>query len=161
MGSNMVFKKILVPYDGSKHAENALNRAIFLGKLISGSEIILLNVIEEISSPPVIFDTKVRDHKTGEPTTLSNYIRDLQKDMRHKMIKILDELKHKHQNSVHISTLVSIGSPEIKIVEYANNQHIDLIVMGSRGLRGISRLIMGSVSRTVSENVRCTVMIVR
>ena len=77
------------------------------------------------------------------------------------MIKILDELKHKHQNSVHISTLVSIGSPEIKIVEYANNQHIDLIVMGSRGLRWISRLIMGSVSRTVSENVRCTVMIVR
>lgn len=156
-----MFKKILVPYDGSKHAENALSKAIYLGKLISGSEIILLNVIEEINPPPVIFDTKIRDLKTGEPTTLSNYVRDLQKAMRHKMKNRLDELKHRHQNSVQIRTLVSIGSPEMQIVEYANNQHIDLIVMGSRGLRGISRLIMGSVSRTVSERVKCTVMIVR
>lgn len=73
----------------------------------------------------------------------------------------LDELKRKYQNSVQIRTLVSVGRPDVKIVEYANNQHVDLIVMGHRGLKGISRFIMGSVSRTVSEKVNCTVMIVR
>lgn len=156
-----MFRKILVPYDDSKHAENALNKAVYLAKLISGSEVVILNVIDKIKTPPVIFDKKVRNYKTREATTLSNYLRDLQKDARSKMINRLDELKRKYQNSVQIRTLVFVGRPEVKIVEYANNQNVDLVVMGSRRLKGISRLIMGSVSRSVSEKVNCTVMIVR
>jgi nucleotide-binding universal stress UspA family protein len=64
---------------------------------------------------------------------------------------------------VKIRTVVLVGRPEDKIVEFANRQNVDLIVMGSRGLKGISRFIrgLGSVSRNVSEKVKCTVMIVR
>jgi nucleotide-binding universal stress UspA family protein len=132
-----------------------------LAKLISGSEIVILNVIDNIKTPPVIFDKKVRNYKTREATTLSNYLRDLQKHRRHKMINRLDELKNKYQNSVQIRTLVSIGRPKDKILEYANKQHVDIIVMGNRGVKGISRFLMGSVSRTVSEGAKCTVMIVK
>lgn len=109
----------------------------------------------------MIFDTTIRNYKTGEANKLSSYLRDLQKEMRHEMINRLDDLKRKYQSSVQMKTLISVGRPEVKIVEYANNQHVDLIVMGNRGLRGISRLMMGSVSRTVLEKVKCTVMIVR
>jgi nucleotide-binding universal stress UspA family protein len=157
----VLFRKILVPYDGSKQAENALNKAVYLAKLIRGSEIIVLTVMVEIKSPALVFDKKIRNYKTREATTLSSYLRDLQKEERYKMKNRLDELKRKYQNSVQIRTLVSIGRPEVKIVQYANNEHVDLIVMGHRGLKGISRFIMGSVSRTVSEKVNCTVMIVR
>lgn len=157
----LLFRKILVPYDGSKHAEKALNKAVFLAKLIKGSEIIIINVIDEIITPPIVIPTKLRHYKTGEDTTLPTYIRDLQKDMRNNMIDRLEEIKQKYQNSVRIRIVVSIGPAEVKIVEYANRQNVDLIVMGSKGLKGISRLIMGSVSRTVSEKVKCTVMIVR
>jgi len=132
-----------------------------LAKLVKGSEIIIINVIDEIQTPPVVFPTKIRHYKTGENTTLATYFRDLQKDMQNNMINRLDEIKQKYQNSVRIRTTVTIGPAEVKIVEYANRQNVDLIVMGSKGLKGISRLIMGSVSRTVSEKVRCTVMIVR
>jgi nucleotide-binding universal stress UspA family protein len=45
-----------------------------------------------------------------------------------------------------------------KIVEFANRHDADLIMMGSNG---ISRLIMGNVSRNVLEKLRCSVMIVR
>ena len=132
-----------------------------MAKLVKGSEIIIINVIDEIQTPPVVFPTKIRHYKTGENTTLATYFRDLQKDMQNNMINRLDEIKQKYQNSVRIRTTVTIGPAEVKIVEYANRQNVDLIVMGSKGLKGISRLIMGSVSRTVSEKVNCTVMIVR
>lgn len=156
-----MFKKILVPYDGSKHSEISLNKAIYLAKLIKGSEVVILTVIEEVKAPTLVFDTNVRNYKTGEATKLSSYLRDLQKDIRYKMTNRLDELRRRYDNSVQIRTQVSVGRPEVKIIEYANNQHADLIVMGSRGLKGISRFLMGSVSRTVSEKVKCTVMIVR
>jgi nucleotide-binding universal stress UspA family protein len=159
----VTFKKILVPYDKSKYAEKALTNAVNMAKTIKGSEIIILNVMEEIPSPPTMFTTRVRHHKTGEHTTLSTYLRDLQTDMRHKMISTLEETKQKYKNSVKIRTVVLIGRPEDKIVEFANRHNVDLIVMGSRGLKGISRLLrgLGSVSRNVSEKVKCTVMIVR
>lgn len=156
-----IYSKILVPYDGSKHAEKALNKAVNLAKLIKGSKIIILNVIEEILTPPLVFPTRIRHFKTGEDTTLSTYFRDLQTDMRYKMINTLEKIKQKYENSVKIRTVVLVGSAEDKIVEYANRQNVDLIVMGSKGLKGISRLLMGSVSRHVSEKVKCSVMIVR
>ena len=156
-----IYSKILVPYDGSKHAEKALNKAVNLAKLIKGSKIIILNVIEEILTPPLVFPTRIRHYKTGEDTTLSTYFRDLQTDMRYKMINTLEKIKQKYENSVKIRTVVLVGSAEDKIVEYANRQNVDLIVMGSRGLKGISRWVMGSVSRTVSERAKCTVMIVK
>ncbi len=156
-----IYSKILVPYDGSKYAEKALNKAVNLAKLIKGSEIIILNVIEEILTPPLVFPTRIRHYKTGEDTTLSTYFRDLQTDMRYKMINTLEKIKQKYENSVKIRTVVLVGSAEDKIVEFANRQNVDLIVMGSRGLKGMSRLLMGSVSRNVSEKVKCSVMIVR
>lgn len=138
-----------------------LIRLIYLTKLIKGSEVVILTVIEEIKAPTLVFDTNVRNYKTGEATKLSSYLRDLQKDIRYKMTNRLDELRRRYDNSVQIRTLVSVGRPEVKIIEYVNNQHADLIVMGSRGLKGISKFLIGSVSRTVSEKVNCTVMIVR
>lgn len=157
----MTFSKILVPYDGSKHAGKALNEAVNLAKMMKDSEIAILNIMEEIPVPPALFSTRVRHHKTGEDTNLSTYFRDVQTDMRHKMISTLEELKQKYQNSVKIRTAVLVGRPEHKIVEFANRHNVDLIVMGSKGLKGISRFVMGSVSRNVSERAKCTVMIVK
>jgi nucleotide-binding universal stress UspA family protein len=156
-----MFKKILVPYDGSKFADKALNKAIYLAKLTKGSEVIVLTVLEEARSPTLIFDTTVRNYKSGEATTLSRYMRDFQKDMQDKIITRLDEIRRRNENSVQIKTLVTAGRPEAKIIESANNQHVDIIVMGNRSLKGISRFLMGSVSRKVSERVNCTVMIVK
>ena len=156
-----IYSKILVPYDGSKYAEKAINKAVNLAKLIRGSEIIILNVIEEILTPPLVFPTRIRHFKTGEDTTLSTYFRDLQTDMRYKMINTLEKIKQKYKNSVKIRTVVLVGSAEDKIVDFANRQNVDLIVMGSRGLKGMSRWLMGSVSRNVSEKAKCSVMIVR
>lgn len=160
----MVFRKILVPYDNSKHAEKALTNAVNLAKTIKDSESMILNVMEEIPSPPTMFSIKVRHHKTGEDTTFSTYLRDLQTEMRQEMMNSLEEVKGKYKNSkVKISIHVIVGPPADKIVRFADKHRVDLIVMGSRGLKGMSGFIrgLGSVSRSVSEKVKSTVMIVR
>jgi nucleotide-binding universal stress UspA family protein len=160
----VTFKKILVPYDQSKYAEKALTNAVHLAKMIKGSEIVILNVMEEIPVPPTMFTIRARHHKSGEDTTLSTYLRDLQSDMRHEMINKLEKEKEKYKSSdVKLRIQVLVGPPVDKIVEFVDRHKVDLIVMGNRGLRGISKFVrgLGSVSRNVSEKVQCNVMIVK
>jgi nucleotide-binding universal stress UspA family protein len=55
-----------------------------------------------------------------------------------------------------------IGNPAEDIIDIANNkQKVDLIMIGSTGLKGISKVrVLGSVSRHVCENANCPVMLV-
>jgi nucleotide-binding universal stress UspA family protein len=158
----VTFKKILVPYDQSKYSEKALTNAVNMAKMIKESEIIILNVMEEIPVPLTML--RVRHHKSGEDTTLSTYLRDLQSDMRHEMINKLEKEKEKYKNpDVKLRIQVLVGPPVDKIVEFVDSHNVDLIVMGNKGLKGIPKFVrgLGSVSRNVSENVKCTVMIVK
>jgi nucleotide-binding universal stress UspA family protein len=81
--------------------------------------------------------------------------------MRYKTTETLEKIRQKYENSVKIRAVVLVGQPADKIVEFANRQNVDLIVMGSRGQKGISRILMGSVSRNISDKAKCSVMIVR
>jgi hypothetical protein len=71
-----------------------------------------------------------------------------------------DEFKDAGINNVRPQ--VSIGNPIEKILDLASAEKVDLIVIGSVGLSGISKLkALGSVSRSVSERAKCPVLIVR
>src|SRR5215212_5000909 len=100
----MLFKKILVPYDGSKPSDHALEQAIELAKLVKSNyndtsndtsndndvHIILLYVCQEILVPAMI-ERSMRSPKTGEVTTVSELIKDLNEEVRTNMSKMLDE----------------------------------------------------------------------
>ena len=62
-----------------------------------------------------------------------------------------------------IEIFITTGIPTDKIIEYATDKKVDLIVIGSIGVTGISKFFkgLGSVSRNVSEKVSCPVLIVR
>jgi nucleotide-binding universal stress UspA family protein len=62
---------------------------------------------------------------------------------------------------VEVETHVREGDPADVIIAVANEQKADLIVVGSRGLTGIKRYLLGSVSSKVSHHASCSVMIVR
>lgn len=53
------------------------------------------------------------------------------------------------------------GEPAAEIISEAHEKDAELIIMGSRGLSGIKQVLLGSVSRKVSENASCPVLIVR
>lgn len=62
---------------------------------------------------------------------------------------------------VEVETHASEGQPAEVIINVADQEKADLIVVGSRGLTGIKRYLLGSVSSKVSEHAHCSVMIVR
>ncbi len=56
---------------------------------------------------------------------------------------------------------MAMGRPAAALVEAANRNGVDLMVVGCRGLRGVSRVLLGSVSEWVAEHAPCSVLVVR
>jgi len=127
--------KILVPIDGSKSAEKALNHATLLAKK-TDSKITLLYVKELIIS----------DLKPEAIGALGNHILSMAANQV-KGIKIDQKLES--------------GDPAKVIVQTAEKGDYDLIVMGSRGLGMIGRFLLGSVSDHVTQYANRSVLIVK
>ena len=144
----MVFKRILVPHDGSKPSEKAVEKAIELSKMLEDSHVILLHVIPELVIPPMI-DRPIRSYKTGEVTTMGECYKEMVEEMSDNALKMLEKwgLQCK-KDGISAETIASVGTPGDVILDQAKKQNIDVIVMGSTGLRGLSKLrALGSVAR--------------
>ena len=158
----MVFKTILVPYDGSDMSDKALDKAVEIAKLVNNSKIIIIHVIPEIPTP--IFLKEIRSSKTGARITFSEYMESLYEQMESEIKEKLKERKEKYSKSgLDLEIYITVGKPTDKILEYSNDIKVDLVVIGSIGVTGISKFFkgLGSVSRNVSEKVSCPVLIVR
>lgn len=159
----MAYKKILVPYDISKPADNALEHAIRLEKANPNeTEIILLHVIPEIPLYPVI-EHAIRSRKDSGLAAFEEHRQYVYSSIKNEVAKILDEKKREYEQVglKKFKTDVVQGRPIDKILEYAESKGVELIIMGSTGLSGIAKLTaLGSVSRAVLERSKCPVMIV-
>ncbi len=158
----MSFKRILVPHDGSKPSEKALEKAIELSKMSKDSHIIILHVIPELVIPPMI-DRPMRSYKTGEVITLGKIYQEMVEEMSDNASKMLEKWKLKCQSAgISAQTRSSFGSPSEVILNHVKKENIDVIVMGSTGLKGLSKIrALGSVARRVSEGAECPVLLVR
>ncbi|HEY7078376.1 MAG TPA: universal stress protein [Nitrososphaeraceae archaeon] len=169
-----MFNKIIVPVDGSKPAEKALEHAINLAKSISVNdslnkiEIIMLFVIPELPAKLGI-EPHRRSMKTGEVISFSEYVNEMYELKRSNAIKLLYARKKRYESyrikdndfilrDVLLSQDKSISDT---ILEFAKKEKADLIVIGNIGLSGISKLkTLGSVSRSIAEKSSCPVLIV-
>jgi nucleotide-binding universal stress UspA family protein len=173
-----MYNKILVPTDGSKPADKALDHAVDLIKSISNdnnsnknqnvrTQLTILFVIPDLPVP-LGFGKPMRSLETGEMITFSDYIKEMHKAMKANAIEVLSEKKKKYEsnlsNNVIIKTEVVVGnglSISDTIIDFANKEKIDLIVLGNVGLSGMSKVkALGSVSRAIIEKSVCPVLIV-
>ena len=148
--------KILVPYDGSKYSTKALTRATELAHNLD-SEIILFSVVNVgyVSPPGLLGIIKSKKEKEVIKTWSKSVKTDTEK-----MLK--NALKKCESKGITASYVMSEGEISSKILDFATKKRISLIVIGSHGLHGIGKLkTLGSVSRRVSENAKCPVLIVR
>lgn len=157
----MEFRKILVPHDGSKTSDKAVDAAIEFAKMSKDSHIILLHVIPEIQIQ-LVFERPIRSRKTGETTTTTGYFQELYEEIKSSALKMLESRKLKCQTAgISAETRSIVGYPSDVIIKHAEKDNVDLIVMGTTGLRGISKIkALGSVARHVSEEARCPVLLV-
>jgi nucleotide-binding universal stress UspA family protein len=157
-----VYKKILVPYDGSEPSDKALDHAVNIAKMSGKSEVILLYVIAEFPTYHFI-ERPARSIKTGEKTTVSQYLKEVYELMEESANYVLDKKKEdiKKTTGLEIGTKLLTGHISNSIIDFAAKEKVDLIVIGNVGRSGMSKLrSLGSVSRSVSERSPCPVMIV-
>jgi nucleotide-binding universal stress UspA family protein len=160
-----VYKKILVPYDDSEVSNKALENAVDIAKISSKSQVIILHVVEEFPTFYRYIERPARSIKTGGRNTLSQYLEEvysfMKEDAHNRLNDKKDEIEKKTTGNFEIRTEVLVGHISNSIIDFAAREGIELIVIGSIGLSGISRIkTLGSVSRKVSERAQCPVIIV-
>ena len=140
----MMYKKILVPTDGSEFAKKAQKHALFLAS-VSGAEIVAVSVTEN-------------NFVNGLP--LDDEIYQLNQVLNERSEENLKEFDKLNEDDIKITHVIREGSPARVILEVANEEHVDLIVMGSSGKSGFDRFIMGSVADKVVNSAKCAVLVV-
>lgn len=140
----MMYKKILVPTDGSEFAKKAQRHALFLSK-VSGAEIIAVSVTENNFINGLPLDDEVYQ------------LNQVLKERSEENLKEFDEL---NEDDLKITHVIREGSPARVILEVAVEEDVDLIVMGSSGKSGFDRFIMGSVADKVVNSAKCAVLVV-
>jgi nucleotide-binding universal stress UspA family protein len=163
----MAYNKILVPYDSSKPSEIALEHAITIAKMSSiysnaNTNIIVVYVVQEIPVPSTFGISLLKSKQTGDMITLEQYLKDTTLEIKKDAENMLEENIEKYRNiengSLEIQVL--IGNPSDEIIKFANDEKIELIIMGTTGFGGLSKIVPGSVARKVSEKAKCPVMLV-
>ena len=142
------FQKILVCLDGSALAEQVLDSALSLAQC-SQAEIILLRVVQPAN---LLFDMETADQVQESVTALEKG------EAEAYLNNLLPQLP-KIGGSLSVRTL--LGAPADTIIDFAQEQQVDLIAMSSHGRSGISRWVYGSVAEKVMRGAKCATLIMR
>jgi len=139
-----MFKKILVPIDGSEWADKGLDIAVHIAQG-SSADIVLVNV----AYVPLA-------------VTYSSALRQLA-DVDLETNPIIEAAMAKHANCGLKLTSKILKSDDVakSILEEAKEAGCDLIIMGSRGLTGFTEFVMGSVSTKVVQTAKVPVLVVK
>jgi len=152
-----MFRKILVPLDGSRFALRALKYAIEIAQRFE-AEIVFIQVIKP-ATPPVF---------TGYPGDATAATMEAALDVTNKLDK-KNLARSKRYLDGKVQTIkcqgltgaynVAIGDPAHSIIDYANKENVDLIVMTTHSKSGLKRAILGSVADTVIRDSGKPVMV--
>ncbi|MBN1545241.1 MAG: universal stress protein [Syntrophaceae bacterium] len=135
--------KVMAAIDGSPMTDLVLEHCARYQKM-SGCELTLLHVIEDIVPLTGIPNTPLHQERKEEGTRILARAEKILKDQ-----------------GVSCKTILVEGPVTQEIVGVAENNGIDYIFMGSRGLRGLKRMLLGSVADSVTKYAHCAVTIIR
>ena len=145
--------KILLAIDGSSFSDAAVNE-IASRPWPAQSEVRIISVVEPPLLPTV---------ETWVPP--DNYIEALERAGEEQgqaiVSKAADRITNAQPDKLRVATEIVKGYPKHAIIETAEKWEADLIVVGSHGYRGLTRLWLGSVSQAVALHAKCSVEIVR
>jgi len=151
-----MISKILVPHDGTEMSDKAFKNAVELARMFK-AKLVLLHVIEHALEPlptSVIVDDK---------DLINRARRSARRQLEKGWDKMVEVKTHEiESDNVDLTGECKYGSAAEQILRFAKTNKIDMIVMGSHRLKGISKIkALGSVTRKVSESADCPVLIVR
>jgi nucleotide-binding universal stress UspA family protein len=146
-------KKILIAVDKSGYKDKIVAYASDLAKAM-GSEIAAIHVIDKAS--------------LGAVGDLLGYYRGgkievYQEEMKNQGQKLLNEVREKAEPlGVKVSTEVLVGSSvAVTIIDYAKDHDVDLVIIGTKGMTGVQKFLLGNVANNVIANAHCPVLAIR
>ncbi|MEF8851666.1 MAG: universal stress protein [Haloarculaceae archaeon] len=136
---------VLVAYDGSRPAQKAVEHAV---ERYADEEVVLLRVVEVsggmLSAGVDMFQEWLKTEREEVATEVAEEVEDL--------IDATD---------VEFRMETAVGEPAREIVEFAERNDIDTIIVGNHGREGVSRVLIGSVAERVVRRAPMTVTVVR
>ncbi len=149
-----MIKKIMVAYDGSYEANQAMNMAVDIAKGLY-ADIFLVTVFNPFS----IFES----FETTDPNAVNTL---MAKDRKKLNDIIIQAVKKAEDQGIKVQSKVIEDKPGLamigpNLVNFAGLLDIDLIIMGRRNVSAINRLFLGSVSNYVIQAAKCAVMFVK
>ncbi|MDD2614681.1 MAG: universal stress protein [Methanosarcina sp.] len=144
--SSSLYRNIVIATDGSENSQRAISCGVEIAKL-SGATVHALYVVD---TPSIISETWTAG-----------------KEMVHELIiregkKVLSKVKKIIEDSgVEVKEVLLEGYPSEEIINFAENNNMDLIVMGTLGKTGLERFLVGSVAENVVRNSKVPVMVIR
>lgn len=144
-----MFESILVGTDGSDAAGAAVTRAVQLASAL-GARLQIVSAYEPVP------ERHLRIERVHVPS-------DVQVNMREEVLALLESARHDAQAAglERVETFARVGDAADAILDVAEEQASDLIVVGNKGMTGATRFLVGSVPNKVSHHAPCSVLIVR
>ena len=146
-----MFTSIVVGTDGSETARTAVQRAIDLAAGL-GARLQIVSAYEPVS------DQRLRGEQVNVPADLQWMI-----NPHDDVMALLDAARVEAQAAGvdEVETFARQGDAADAILDVAEEQRSDLIVVGNKGMTGAKRFLLGSVPNKVSHHAPCSVLIVR
>ncbi len=153
------FSRILVAIDGSASSIHATDYAISIA-IKNNSQLIILYVIDfykytHLSSSIILAPTFGSEKYLEEKNEAEEQMNKIKEKFK---LKIKDNTKSKKLKTEIVEGAKSVATT---IIEYAELENIDLIVIGSRGRTSFKKLLLGSVSSNIIKNAHCAVLVIR
>lgn len=143
----IMFDKIMVAIDKAEITNNLLEATVEIAQN-KQTQITLVNVSQDYVSNGMIYVPE-------------NFLEDILNEMEKASLEQLDQAKSKLKSAGIIPETVHLkGDPGYEILNYARETEQQLIIIGSRRLRGVKGMMLGSVSHKVSQLSSCPVLIV-
>jgi nucleotide-binding universal stress UspA family protein len=145
-----MFKSIVVGTDGSDTASQAVRQAVDLARAV-GAKLEIVSAYEPVS------DQRLAEERRQAPEDLQW------------AINPREDVDATLQNAAAIATEAGVavnlyprqGDPADAILDVAEEQEADLVIVGNKGMTGAKRFLLGSVPNKVSHHAPCSVLIIR
>ena len=146
-----MFASIVVGTDGSDTATSAVRYAIDLAREL-GARLQIVSAYEPVA------DQRLRNEKVEVPEDLQWIV-----NPREDVLGVLKQAQDEAEGACvqQVETFARQGDAADAILDIAEEQRSDLIVVGNRGMTGAKRFLLGSVPNKVSHHAPCSVLIVR
>ncbi|MEN9517537.1 MAG: hypothetical protein RLZZ381_125 [Cyanobacteriota bacterium] len=155
-----MISKILIAVDRSPNNKCVFDTAVSLAQT-TGADLMLLHILSKKESEHPITPTYTYYYPVVEEIDYETYQKEYAKYEQHGIEFLKNLTKKATTAGVKTEFTQLAGNPGRLICELANNWSADLVLVGSRGLKGLKEMLVGSVSNYVTHHAPCSVLIVR